>query len=264
MGRGRAKAKQTKVARELKYDGGGFDANRLSNELGVHPFHRSTLSRLRTKRTRSDPYAAYDGLRRRRGRRGRGGGRRPPPSPPPRVASRGGLTGPGAIPERRYDRSSAAPVACTTVTGRSRYGCGGPRWVERPARPYRPYVPITQVYSISVPRRTAPRRPRRRRPAALTMSPSSQDSTPRSSRIASTSVDRLRRDHGDHADAHVQGLLDLQGLHPADLGHRLEDRQRRPGAAVQAGVQPSGMTRARLAARPPPVTCENAWISVAR
>ncbi|MGW3040446.1 DUF3073 domain-containing protein, partial [Kitasatospora sp. NPDC001159] len=37
MGRGRAKAKQTKVARELKYNSGGFDANRLSNELGVSP-----------------------------------------------------------------------------------------------------------------------------------------------------------------------------------------------------------------------------------
>ncbi|CAN3981696.1 DUF3073 domain-containing protein [Kitasatospora purpeofusca] len=37
MGRGRAKAKQTKVARELKYNSGGFDANRLSSELGVSP-----------------------------------------------------------------------------------------------------------------------------------------------------------------------------------------------------------------------------------
>ncbi|MFJ6211803.1 DUF3073 domain-containing protein [Streptomyces sp. NPDC092296] len=35
MGRGRAKAKQTKVARQLKYNSGGFDASRLSQELGV-------------------------------------------------------------------------------------------------------------------------------------------------------------------------------------------------------------------------------------
>jgi hypothetical protein len=35
MGRGRAKAKQTKVARQLKYGGGGTDLNRLKHELGV-------------------------------------------------------------------------------------------------------------------------------------------------------------------------------------------------------------------------------------
>ncbi|WP_405148863.1 DUF3073 domain-containing protein [Sphaerisporangium sp. NBC_01403] len=35
MGRGRAKAKQTKVARELKYSGGGTDLDRLRHELGV-------------------------------------------------------------------------------------------------------------------------------------------------------------------------------------------------------------------------------------
>ena len=35
MGRGRAKAKQTKVARELKYGGPGMDLNRLRNDLGA-------------------------------------------------------------------------------------------------------------------------------------------------------------------------------------------------------------------------------------
>jgi len=35
MGRGRAKAKQTKVARQLKYSGGGTDLDRLRSELGV-------------------------------------------------------------------------------------------------------------------------------------------------------------------------------------------------------------------------------------
>ena len=33
MGRGRAKAKQTKVARELKYSGGSLDPDRLKAEL---------------------------------------------------------------------------------------------------------------------------------------------------------------------------------------------------------------------------------------
>lgn len=37
MGRGRAKAKQVKVARQLKYNGGHTDLDRLSDELGVSP-----------------------------------------------------------------------------------------------------------------------------------------------------------------------------------------------------------------------------------
>jgi hypothetical protein len=36
MGRGRAKAKQTKVARQLKYQSGGTDLDRLRSELGVN------------------------------------------------------------------------------------------------------------------------------------------------------------------------------------------------------------------------------------
>jgi hypothetical protein len=41
MGRGRAKAKQTKVARELKYSSGGTDLDRLRAELvsGDSPSH---------------------------------------------------------------------------------------------------------------------------------------------------------------------------------------------------------------------------------
>ncbi|GLX49718.1 hypothetical protein Shyhy01_26680 [Streptomyces hygroscopicus subsp. hygroscopicus] len=35
MGRGRAKAKQTKVARQLKYNSGGTDLSRLASELGA-------------------------------------------------------------------------------------------------------------------------------------------------------------------------------------------------------------------------------------
>jgi hypothetical protein len=34
MGRGRAKAKQVKVARQLKYNSGGMDLERLQAELG--------------------------------------------------------------------------------------------------------------------------------------------------------------------------------------------------------------------------------------
>lgn len=37
MGRGRAKAKQTKVARELKYSSPGLDALALQRELGGIP-----------------------------------------------------------------------------------------------------------------------------------------------------------------------------------------------------------------------------------
>ena len=40
MGRGRAKAKQVKVARQLKYNSGGTDLDRLRAELGVGTDHR--------------------------------------------------------------------------------------------------------------------------------------------------------------------------------------------------------------------------------
>jgi DUF3073 family protein len=35
MGRGRAKAKQVKVARQLKYSSGGTDLDRLRTEMGI-------------------------------------------------------------------------------------------------------------------------------------------------------------------------------------------------------------------------------------
>ena len=45
MGRGRAKAKQTKVARELKYGGPGFEVDRLKAELaGETPSPFSTVA----------------------------------------------------------------------------------------------------------------------------------------------------------------------------------------------------------------------------
>ena len=54
MGRGRAKAKQVKVARQLKYNGGGTDLNRLREELGVGTDPRTADP--------DSPYAtSYDG-----------------------------------------------------------------------------------------------------------------------------------------------------------------------------------------------------------
>ena len=52
MGRGRAKAKQVKVARQLKYNGGGTDLNRLRQELGVGTEAQSA--------DHDDAYAEYD------------------------------------------------------------------------------------------------------------------------------------------------------------------------------------------------------------
>jgi hypothetical protein len=39
MGRGRQKAKQTKVARDLKYSNTSLDTSALERELGSHPAH---------------------------------------------------------------------------------------------------------------------------------------------------------------------------------------------------------------------------------
>ncbi|MER7838545.1 DUF3073 domain-containing protein [Streptomyces sp. NPDC096040] len=63
MGRGRAKAKQTKVARQLKYNSGGTDLSRLASELGAstssqppngEPFEDDDED--------DDPYAQYADL----------------------------------------------------------------------------------------------------------------------------------------------------------------------------------------------------------
>ncbi len=55
MGRGRAKAKQTKVARELKYSSGSLDPDRLKAELAAAP--PSTSSAVAED---DDPYADRD------------------------------------------------------------------------------------------------------------------------------------------------------------------------------------------------------------
>lgn len=60
MGRGRAKAKQTKVARELKYSGPGMDLNRLQRDLhSGSPASQDTQRGEDTPEYADDPYARY-------------------------------------------------------------------------------------------------------------------------------------------------------------------------------------------------------------
>ena len=65
MGRGRAKAKQTKVARQLKYNSGGTDLSRLANELGASPTEPLPISapvEVDDDQDDDDPYAKYAAL----------------------------------------------------------------------------------------------------------------------------------------------------------------------------------------------------------
>ncbi|MEV6793939.1 DUF3073 domain-containing protein [Streptomyces sp. NPDC051320] len=60
MGRGRAKAKQTKVARQLKYSSGGTDLSRLANELGASPTSQPPNAEpFEDDEEEDDPYAQY-------------------------------------------------------------------------------------------------------------------------------------------------------------------------------------------------------------
>jgi hypothetical protein len=59
MGRGRAKAKQTKVARELKYGGPQTDLDRLQAELGGGSSYSSTTVDTDDVDDEDDPYAKY-------------------------------------------------------------------------------------------------------------------------------------------------------------------------------------------------------------
>jgi len=60
MGRGRAKAKQTKVARQLKYNTGGTDLSRLAEELGASTSSESQRDgRFENDELDDDPYARY-------------------------------------------------------------------------------------------------------------------------------------------------------------------------------------------------------------
>ena len=56
MGRGRAKAKQTKVARELKYSSPTMDLDALQREIGSGT---STADKEHEVDDYDDPYAAY-------------------------------------------------------------------------------------------------------------------------------------------------------------------------------------------------------------
>lgn len=58
MGRGRAKAKQTKVARELKYSTGNLDPDRLKAELAGAPVTPSPA--VDEDEDFDDPYAPDD------------------------------------------------------------------------------------------------------------------------------------------------------------------------------------------------------------
>jgi hypothetical protein len=62
MGRGRAKAKQTKVARELKYSGGHLDPERLKAELaaGGSSYAPPALDTEDDDDQFADPYAVDD------------------------------------------------------------------------------------------------------------------------------------------------------------------------------------------------------------
>lgn len=60
MGRGRAKAKQTKVARQLKYSSGGTDLSRLADELGASPSNQQPPNAEPFEEDEDDdPYARY-------------------------------------------------------------------------------------------------------------------------------------------------------------------------------------------------------------
>ncbi|MEU5838665.1 MULTISPECIES: DUF3073 domain-containing protein [Streptomyces] len=61
MGRGRAKAKQTKVARQLKYNTGGTDLSRLAEELGASTSNESPNGDP-FEDDEQDPYARYADL----------------------------------------------------------------------------------------------------------------------------------------------------------------------------------------------------------
>lgn len=59
MGRGRAKAKQTKVARKLKYSGPDTDFERLQAELASDPGSTSNDAADVNEPDENDPYAKY-------------------------------------------------------------------------------------------------------------------------------------------------------------------------------------------------------------
>jgi hypothetical protein len=59
MGRGRAKAKQTKVARELKYSSGNTDLSALQAELAGSQYHPPAAAEVDDEDEDDDLYAKY-------------------------------------------------------------------------------------------------------------------------------------------------------------------------------------------------------------
>ena len=59
MGRGRAKAKQTKVARQLKYSSGGTDLERLQAELAAERGDTSYVADAEADDEEYDDYDSY-------------------------------------------------------------------------------------------------------------------------------------------------------------------------------------------------------------
>lgn len=60
MGRGRAKAKQTKVARELKYSSPSTDFDTLQRELSGHPTGAPRTDAARSEPRVEDPVTRWD------------------------------------------------------------------------------------------------------------------------------------------------------------------------------------------------------------
>ena len=63
-------------------------------------------------------------------------------------------------------------------------------------------------------------------------------------------VDVARRQHGHHADAHVERLLHLGAVDAAPRGDQPEDRRRRPGAPLDHGLQAGGQHPLQVAGQP--------------
>jgi len=60
MGRGRAKAKQTKVARELKYSSPSTDFDTLQRELSGHPTGAPRTDAARSEARSEEPRSPWD------------------------------------------------------------------------------------------------------------------------------------------------------------------------------------------------------------
>ena len=255
MGRGRAKAKQTKVARQLKYSSGGTDLSRLANELGASTFEPAAERRaVRGRRRGRRPVRTVRGSLQRR-RRGRGRRVRSVVATSRRLTSRTLASAVRLLHTRSGLRAVLAPVR-GSVRPRS-------RTVRFVLSARRGVAPAARRGLSSRSRRSAPR-PSVWSPRSV-ISPATQASTPRSARVVSAASTDSCRDDRDHADAHVQGLLQLQPLDLAGPADQVEDRGRGPGRAVdrwRAGRP--GSTRARLVASPPPVMWLKACTSVVR